>query len=55
MKKNYISPVIKEVKIRMEQHVCAGTNVGVGGNSSDVFGDGDETDAKGDDFDTWGW
>ena len=56
MKKTYMIPSVKEVKVRMEQHVCAGSpttpdfdngdhDLGNGGN----FGKDDL------DTDTWGW
>ena len=53
MKKIYIIPSVKEVKIRMEQHVCAGSDL-----SGDVDNDPKNNiggDAKDDDFYTWGW
>ena len=54
MKKTYIIPSVKEVKIRIEQHVCAGSP-GAGfdpttGNGSDISAKDDEWDT-----DTWGW
>ena len=56
MKKTYIIPSIKEVNVRIEQHVCAGSGDGFGGNASDYVPDGTEGGAKDDlDTDTWGW
>ena len=47
-------PAVKEVRIRMEQHVCAGTNY-----TPDINNDGGDGDgaAKSDNWenDKWGW
>ena len=54
MKKTYMNPSVKEVKIRMEQHVCAGSP---GAGFDPTSGNGSDESAKDDDldFDTWGW
>ena len=52
MKKTYMSPSVKEVKVRMEQHVCAGSP---GAGFDNGTGTGSDEGAKDDDFDTWGW
>ena len=53
MKKTYMNPSVKEVKIRMEQHVCAGSDKPIAGG--EYNGGTDGIGAKEDDFDTWGW
>ena len=54
MKKTYMSPSVKEVKIRMEQHVCAGSpNAGFDGGTG--TGGSDEASKDELDTDTWGW
>ena len=54
MKKTYMIPSVKEVKIRMEQHVCAGSIDGSLDN--DPTSDPNNIRGKDDwDTDTWGW
>ena len=51
MKKNYIEPQVKEVKVSVEHHVCSDSNVGVGPTQETPL----TPSGKEDDFDEWGW